>query len=654
MKTVLDTTTVPGVRLLYRLAMLLAAISGTFCVIFCVVLGVHYYGLNSSDDAFTTAEMKTIPSNTPSYRKPAEDSFNRLPNDHRALLALRQTLAQNRQDEAIKSQIRELDYELRVGYFHRRAIMHRTTCLLFMSAILFFVAIQTTNVLKRQIPDPNEMNRKSEPKGSWHFAVVASWLMFFVGLYLGLLLVPPSQTEQMFLAKLVADATTPASPQEGEHFAQQNGGVVSPTVHKPATLPAVPLTEEILAQHWVSFRNFDGNGIGFSDKPPIHWNGKTGENIAWQTEVPLPGQSSPVIWGDQLFLTGADEETQKIFCYHTENGELLWTADVTRQGVKANVSEDVSFAAPTAVVDGRHVYAMFANGELVAVDFTGKLVWRKSFGVPDNMYGFASSPALCFDRLIVQFDNGDGDDGTSKLFALDLNSGEVLWEVARNMPNSWSSPMVKKIGDSHQIIACGNPYAIAYHPENGKEIWRCKCLSGDIGPSPVSLGDVVLVTNQMPRTTAIDATGSGDVTATHILWQGINAMPDTVSPLATEDYFLTLDSGGYLTGYNPKAVAANKRAKFWELEVGDMVNIYSSPIRIGSYVYIFDMTKDNPRAFVIDLSKVLLDDDGMLTEESAVAMVIAENPMAEPCESSPAILNNRLYIRGTNTIYCIQ
>ena len=653
MKTVLDSTPVPGVRLLYRLAVCLTAVSGTFCVVCCTILGITYHGLYSSYSTMTAAEITAIPTNTPSYRKPAADSFNRLPNDHPDLLTLRHALSQNRQDETLKAQIRELDHKLRIDYFQRRTIIQRIAVLLFASAILLFIALRTIGVLKRQIPDPNDINRKSEKNDSWHFAVVISWLMLFVGFYLGLLLVPPSSMEQMFLAKLTADATIINSR-------QADTPVINP-VANAVLAETIKLTEEILVKHWISFRNFDGNGIGFSDNPPIHWNSRTGENILWNAEVPLPGKSSPVLWtddsgGGKLFVTGADEKAQKIFCYNAENGELLWEADVTKQveGV-LKVSEDTGYAAPTTVVDGRHVYAMFANGELVAVDFTGKLVWRKSFGIPDNMYGFASSPALCFDRLIVQFDNGDGEDGTSKLFAFDLNTGDVLWETNRNMPNSWSSPMVKKIGDSYQIITCGNPFVIAYKPEDGKEIWRCKCLGGDIGPSPVALGNIVLVTNQMPRTSAIDATGSGDITTTHIVWQGANALPDTVSPMATEDYFLTLDSGGYLTGYDPKRIdPERKRANFWELELGDgMANIYSSPLRVGNYVYVFDKTEKDPKAFVIDLSKVVVDDNGMLTEESAVEMVIAENPMADPCETSPAILNNRLYIRGTNTIYCI-
>jgi len=669
MTTVLDATTVSGARTLYRIAVALAAVSGAFCILFCAILVINYHGLLSPGGATTPAGEIAPPTSDPSYRVPATDSFNLLPTDYHSFLALRHALAQDRQNDEIRAKIRHLDYELRIDYFQRRTTIERTTILLIAASILFFVAMRTISVLKRQLPEPGSLKERKRAQGtqrsSWQFAVVVSWLMLFGGLYAGLLLAPPPKMEQIFLNRLVTDADADVPP-----------GVPSPRVDAgmaavvPVAAPAEPvrLTEEILAQNWVSFRNFDGNGIGFSDNPPIHWDGTTGENIIWQSEVPLPGTSSPVIWtnntgGGKLFLSGADEETQKVFCYDIDTGELLWTADVTRpEAPMPNVYPCTGFAAPTPVVDGRHVYAMFANGELVAVDFSGNLVWRKSFGIPDNTYGFSSSPALYFDRLIVQFDDGDGTEGNSKLVALDLGTGDVIWETPRDLGNTWASPMIKRIGDSHQIITNANPYVIAYNPENGEEIWRVRCLAGDVGPSAVSFGNIVLITNDFPRTTAIDATGTGNITATHVLWTGAGATPDTVSPLATENYFLTLSTGGWLTGYDPTVLDTSRnppRARFWELEVGDMASFYSSPLLVGTYVYIFSKTPVNeargrqPEAFVIDLSKVAVDDNGMLTEESAAAMMIAINPMPEPVVTSPAILNNRIFVRGETMLFCI-
>ena len=646
MSTVLDTTTVPGTQLLYRLARLLAIVSGTFCVCFCLLLAENYFGLRDSSNAIAH-QTETILSSEPSYRKPAEDSFNRLPTDYQTFLALRQKLMENRQDEELKTQIRHLDLFLRTHYFNRRRIAGIWTYCLLCSSVLFFVAVRTSATLKRQIPDPNEVKQQSEKKDSWGFAAATAWFMLCVGLFAGLLFAPPLPMEHVFVEKLAHLAAVPAT------------GTPAPSGTTPAQatlLPAIELTEELLAKNWVSFRNYNGNGIGFSDNPPIHWDGTTGKNIIWKTEVPLPGNSSPVIWDEKLFLSCADENTQKLFCYNIENGELLWEKDVTQTEAKLTedkISADTGFAAPTPAVDARHVYALFGNGEIVAVDHNGQFVWRKSLGIPDIHYGFSSSLALYFDRLIVQFDNGDGEDGKSKIMALDLSTGETLWETPRELPDSWSSPTIKKIDDSYQIITCGNPYVIAYNPEDGTEIWRAKRLYGEVAPTAVSFGDIVLVT-QDPLTTAIDATGTGDVTTTHVCWEGRRGAPDSVSPLATQDYFMTLNSYGFLTGYDPNVInPGNKRARYWELELGEQASFYSSPLLVGNYIYAFDKSEEGAAAFVIDLSKIVVDDKGNLTEESAKAMIIAENPMSEPCVTSPAMLNNRLYIRGETAVYCI-
>ncbi|GHT17350.1 hypothetical protein FACS1894189_3040 [Planctomycetales bacterium] len=645
MTTVLETSPVPGVRFLYGLSLAVAFASGAFCLVFVTVLLYQY------NFAYHPDIDDAISSNDPSYRQGATDSFNLLPTDYKAFLTLKRQLAADKTNETLKEQIRQLDQKLRIDFFKRRQIIVRTSPFLLLAAIIFFIATRTVNILRREIPNP-----ATAPVSQKSFLAAVSILgvsMLFIGLAIGLVLVPESSFEKQLTASLVEKQLTesPFEKQLAESPFEKQLAESLATAE-----PDLPITEADFTKNWVSFRGFDGNGVGQSDKPPIHWNGKTGEHIIWKSEVPMPGKSSPIIWENKLFLTGADEKKRQVYCYETDTGKLLWTTDIpeTPESNKpANVSEDTGFAAPTAAVDGHRVFAVFANGDLAAVDFSGKTVWSKNLGVPESSYGYASSPAIYFDKLIVQYDVGDGSSDKSKLIAFDTKTGNVLWETLRQVPNSWSSPTIKKIGEQYQIITCADPFVIAYNPDDGKEIWRCKCLSADVGPSAVAVGNTVLVTNQSPRTTAIDATGTGDVTESKTLWRGSNALPDTPSPLATKDRFITFDSGGYLTAYDPAKIEKGK-AKFWELEVGGgESSFYSSPLLVGNYVYAFDKTEDTAQAFVIDLSKSATNEDGELTEESAKAMVIAKNPMPEPCVSSPAIINNRLFIRGTKTVFCI-
>ena len=177
-------------------------------------------------------------------------------------------------------------------------------------------------------------------------------------------------------------------------------------------------------------------------------------------------------------------------------------------------------------------------------------------------------------------------------------------------------------------------------------------MNADIGPSAVSHGNVVFVTNQGPRTSAIDATGTGDVSKTNILWTGTAGLPDTASPIATEKNLYTLHSSGYLTCYDPSNVK-NNRAMYWELEIGGgMANFYASPLLVGDLLYLFDMTEDNPQAFVIDLSKAELDDKGSLTDECQEVMIVAANPLSDPIVASPAASDGKLFIRSETTLFC--
>ena len=655
MTTVLETSRVKGLRTLNGVAWVFCLLCALFSIIFFGLLIYNY--LLPYRPAMTLDVTESPAEFVPSDRKSAFDPFNILPTEYAEFVTLKRELASDKNNENLKTQIRELDRQLRVDYFKRREFIRLTAPLLFFAVIGFLLSARTIAVLNRNIPQPVtdcKCNENKRSKEHWRLVMIGVTAVAtgLVGLSVGLFLSPPSDFEKILAAK--ADEIRRASTTSGEK---------SP-VETPPKIAAesvfVPLDRDTFfaeqAKNWPSFRGANGGGKIPTGVYPTHWNGVTGEKILWKSEVPLPGKSSPIVWGDKVFVTGADAGQRQVFCYDINDGKLLWTADApsTSESTKEfEVDKDVGFAAPTAVTDGRHVFAIFANGDLVAVHLNGKIAWSKSLGIPDSHYGFSSSPTLYFDKLIVQYDFGDGTEGHSKILAFDTATGEIVWETPRETPNTWSSPIVQKIAGKYQLITCGDPFAVAYDPENGSEIWRCKCLSQDIGPSPVANDEIAFIVNTAPRASAIKADGSGDVSKTHLLWTGSNALPDAVSPVVGDKYFLTLDSYGYLTGYDLSKISNNK-AKYWELEVGGGgASFYSSPLLVGDILYLFDKSEKDARAFVYDLSKIEFNDEGELTEESQSAMLLSTNPMPEPCETSPAPVAGKILIRGSQTLFCI-
>jgi outer membrane protein assembly factor BamB len=342
-----------------------------------------------------------------------------------------------------------------------------------------------------------------------------------------------------------------------------------------------------------------------------------------------------VIWGDRLFVSGADEKSRKVFCFDAVKGTLLWQKDVP--GTPAStakppkISEDTGYAASTMATDGRRAFAIFANGDVAALDFQGNLVWARSLGIPNSSYGYASSLATYKNLLLIQFDQGsEAKDNLSKAMALDGATGKVVWDVRRPVPNSWTSPIVAHTTLGDQFVTAADPWVIAYDPADGKELWRANRLRQDVGPSPVFRGGVIYVVNSSPCLSAIRVDGHGDVTKTHVLWSGEDNLPDICSPLATDDYVFLLDSSAGLTCYDAKG-----GKKLWEKEVEGACK--ASPSMVGKYLYLLN-----------DEGKMAIVEPG-----PKECKPVGTADLGEPCTASPAFHNGRMYLRGAKNLFCI-
>ncbi len=502
-------------------------------------------------------------------------------------------LREHPEDQELLLQIRQLDLEFRQHRIRRLDFSRKGSYLLFGSVVIFLIALKCADTFKKKIPAPQVLSNRGDEQ--LRQATLARWAV------------------TAGLAVLGSGALILAMSTDID-FGETGTAITS--------------------YPWPSFRGPGGLGISAYTNIPSDWNGKTGDRILWKTKVPLPGNNSPVVWGDRVFLSGGDENKLQVFCFDAFSGKLLWTGDVTRAPLKSDeepfeVMEDTGFAAPTVVTDGRRVYAIFATGDIGCFDFNGKRIWTRSLGIPDSSYGYASSLAIYRNLVLIQYDQGGSEDEMSKLIGLDGFSGQTVWETKRPVPNSWSSPIVTEIGDQFQVLTCGDPWVIAYEPVKGTELWRVKCLSGDIAPSLIYANGLVFAIEPYSKLVAIRPDGRGDVTETHIAWSIEEGTPDICSPVSNGKLIFLLTSEGLLTCYK---VADGKR--LWEQDLRE--GFWASPSLVGDKLYL-------------------------LTEEG-VMLIVQAGPeykeltrceLGEECRASPAFADGRIYIRGLENLYCI-
>jgi len=400
----------------------------------------------------------------------------------------------------------------------------------------------------------------------------------------------------------------------------------------PLTDEPYQLSEEEVTAKWTRFRGPEGGGVSPYKDVPDEWDGKTGRNIAWKSFIPLPGQNSPVVWADRVFLTGADRTAREVYCYSAATGELLWTGKpkVPQTPNEApEVSDETGYAAPTAVTDGRGVYAIFANGDLVAFDFAGNQMWARALGLPENMYGHASSLAMYRHLLLVQLDQGDEEDNLSKVLAIDPANGRIVWSASRPVATSWASPIVIDASGTPQLITAAAPWVIAYDPASGREIWKARCLEGDVAPSPIYAGGLVFAIAPSMSISAIRTDGTGDVTKTHISWECEDGIGDIASPVSDGTLVWVLTTSGLLTCYEAKDGTVLYDHEFDGI-------FFSSP------------SVASRRLYITDIKGVTY-----IATAAREFRMLGKCELGEETTCCPAFTERRIYIRGIDNLYCI-
>jgi outer membrane protein assembly factor BamB len=382
-------------------------------------------------------------------------------------------------------------------------------------------------------------------------------------------------------------------------------------------------------RNWPSFRGPNAVGHAAHANPPLQWNVEDGTGILWKIALPKHGMSSPIAWGNRIFLTGADDDSRQLYCVDADSGKLLWQHDVNGvpgspdDGKIPEVLDETGFAAPTSTTDGQYVAAIFATGELVCVNLAGKRIWIKHLGIPQNHYGHTSS-LLCHDNLLfVQYDQKEN----SQLLAFELASGQPVWQAKRGAM-SWSSPILAEINGRMELILTNSKAVEGYDPTSGKRLWRVECLDGEVASSAAYANGTVFVANEGAPASAIDLSSPERKT----LWQGDEAevLPDSASPVANDKYLIVPTAFGVV-----RCLAARTGKVLWEQEFDQ--GFRSSPILVNDRVYIIDLS-GMMQIFRMDQKFELL----------------GAADVGEPVYATPAFIEERIYVRSLGHLFCIR
>lgn len=384
------------------------------------------------------------------------------------------------------------------------------------------------------------------------------------------------------------------------------------------------------AEDWPCWRGPRGDGSSRDAKIPTHW--RESENIAWKTEIPGLGHSSPVVCGDRVFVTSCLTDTTErvLLCLDRNTGRRLWQRAVFKSPLEKKHSLN-SFASSTPATDAQFVYVSFLDVDkmlIAAYDFAGRQQWLVHPGVFSSVHGYCSSPVIFEDKLII---NGDHD-GDAYLVALDRKSGKVVWKTPReNKTRSYCTPIIRTIAGQPQMILSGSKSVAGYDPRSGSQLWVIDGPTEQFVASMVDNGKLLFLTAGFPEhhILALRPDRRGTVRESGIVWRTTENASYVPSPIVVGDYFLVVADNGIASCYE-----AETGERLWKQRIGRHYS--ASLISAGGLVYF-------------------LSDDGVMkvVRPGPEYELVAENHLGESCYASPAASDAHLFIRAEHHLYCI-
>ena len=422
-------------------------------------------------------------------------------------------------------------------------------------------------------------------------------------------------------------------------------------------------------QNWPSFRGPSATGVAEDYSTPIEWDMKTSKNMRWKTYIPGLGHSSPVIWGEQIFITTAVEDKGQsrlkvgmygdvrseeeanifnwcIYCIDRKGGKILWSQQSYRGKPEVKRHPKSSHATPTPCTNGDYVVAFFGSEGLYCYDMEGNLIWKKDLGeldwgyyrMPSAQWGGGSSPIIHKQMVIIQCDVQKN----PFIAAFNLKDGTGLWKTSRNDVPTWSTPTVYTDKKHSQIIVNGYRHIGGYNIETGKEIWKMRG-GGDIPvPTPIVAGNLAYITNSHGRMSPIYAvrlSATGDISLDenesrneYIAWsysRGGNYIP---TPIVYGDYLYCCSDRGTISCFEAKT----GKSLYRESLSSSSAAFSASPVAVDGKIYC---TAEEGDVYVVKAGPEF--------------ELIGVNKMNETCMATPAISNGTLFFRTRHHLVAI-
>jgi outer membrane protein assembly factor BamB len=422
-------------------------------------------------------------------------------------------------------------------------------------------------------------------------------------------------------------------------------------------------------KNWPSFRGPHAAGIADGQNLPDHWDGEKGTNIQWKVNVPGLAHSSPVVWGDRVFVTTAvssrggdsfkpglygegtaseDRSPQqwRVLCFDRKTGKLLWQQTAYEGVPREKRHIKATYANSTPATDGAHVVAFFGSQGLYAYDIKGRLIWKKDLGridagaydLPSYEWGTASSPIIYRDKVIVQCDQQKG----SFLIAIDLKTGNTVWQTPRAELPSWGTPTIYPGKTRVELVTNASNFIRGYDPDTGKELWRLGGSSKITAPTPIFDGEyIVVASGRRPEAPifVLRAGASGDISlkegqtsSEHVVWSRQRAGSYMPTPLIYRGQLYVLQNQGILGCYD----LATGQVNYTERIPHQGSGFSASPVASDGLIYLSSE-----------------DGDIFVVRAGPKFELIGKNPMGQLIMATPAVSNGVMFVRAEHSLFAI-